>query len=89
MCAKLLFEHMRATTSSYNAIRSHECPSHVSVIDEQIVQVVPTKVCAGFLDDILIYSKDPTTHEQHLEIVFEVSASHQLSANANVRAISD
>ncbi|XP_022872608.1 uncharacterized protein LOC111391593 [Olea europaea var. sylvestris] len=35
-----------------------------------------------FFDDILVYSKDLPTHEQHLEMVFTSLAAHQLYANA-------
>jgi hypothetical protein len=50
------------------------------VLDEQCTQQIPRQICVGFIDNILIYSKNGEEHEEHIRLVLQVLREHQLYA---------
>jgi hypothetical protein len=53
------------------------------VLDEQCTQQIPRQICAFFIDDILIYSKNRKEHEENLRLVLQVLREHHLYAKFN------
>lgn len=55
-------------------------PAHFVTLMNDVLKDCAFKFVIVFLDDILIYSKDLNTHEQHVRHVLELLRKHQLYA---------
>lgn len=56
-------------------------PATFESLMNQVFKPFLRKFVLVFFDNIFIYSKDITTHEEHREIVFKVLRDHSLKAN--------
>lgn len=56
-------------------------PSTFQALMNRILKPILRKYVLVFFDDILIYSKDSTSHQTHLKTVLEMLKSNQLFAN--------
>src|SRR2546430_15265923 len=46
-------------------------PASFQVLMNHVLQDHIDKICAVYLDDILVYSKDPKKHDHHIKLVLQ------------------
>ena len=69
---------MRSLRVSSNAVWADEYTRCFYGFDEPSVPALSRSVLVVFIDDILVYSKSETEHEQHLRIVLQILRKKQL-----------
>ena len=70
---KYLVMPMRLTnvSASFQALINHVLWDHID------------KICTVYLDDILVYSKDPKEHNYHIKLVLQKLEEYFLKVNLN------